>query len=105
MFELTDVLIFPPLISIRSLISSLLWISKTPEITNVKFEREELVLFLLLSINTSPANFNLSMRFLLSSSLKYSVILDAVFSPISSISEGQFIVWYLKNELIGSAAI
>ena len=26
-------------------------------------------------------------------------------SPISSISEGQFIVWYLKNELIGSAAI
>tara|TARA_B100000963_G_scaffold321654_1_gene305160 strand:- start:75364 stop:76551 length:1188 start_codon:yes stop_codon:yes gene_type:complete len=26
-------------------------------------------------------------------------------SPISSISEGQFVVWYLKNELIGSAAI
>ena len=26
-------------------------------------------------------------------------------SPISSISEGQFVVWYIKNELIGSAAI
>ncbi len=78
-------LVFPPLSSIMFFISSLLYFSKTPEITKTRFDRIKELLLNLSFIRFKPESLNRSISFILSSFLKKVVILAAVLSPISSI--------------------